>query len=179
MTRISAAAYPIRPKRKTSNMDQLQNYIAGNAQAPLSGEYTEIIDPATGEAYVKAPLSGKDDVDAACDQHPDGGRLEAVTLRLFDPAAGTWTIYWASSRLPGKLDVPVVGRFIGAHGRFETDDLIDGIPTVVRYEWWHDDPGAPRWQQSFSQDGGATWRPNWQMLLSRSHGAGEVDGAVG
>ena len=46
-------------------MEMLENYIDGKAQAPLSGEYTDIVNPATGEAYVKAPLSGQADVDAA------------------------------------------------------------------------------------------------------------------
>ncbi len=46
-------------------MELLQNYIDGKALAPLSGEYTDIVNPATGETYIKAPLSGQADVDAA------------------------------------------------------------------------------------------------------------------
>jgi betaine-aldehyde dehydrogenase len=46
-------------------MEMLENYINGKALAPLSGEYTDIVNPATGEAYAKAPLSGRADVDAA------------------------------------------------------------------------------------------------------------------
>ncbi len=48
-------------------MELLLNYIDGKAVAPLSGEYTEIVNPATGQAYVKAPLSTEADVDAAFD----------------------------------------------------------------------------------------------------------------
>ncbi|MFI5953821.1 aldehyde dehydrogenase family protein [Cryptosporangium sp. NPDC051539] len=46
-------------------MDRLQNFIDGKAVEPLSGEYTDVIDPTTGEAFVQAPLSGQADVDAA------------------------------------------------------------------------------------------------------------------
>lgn len=46
-------------------MDKLDNHIDGKAVAPLSGEYTDVIDPTTGQAYVRAPLSGQADVDAA------------------------------------------------------------------------------------------------------------------
>jgi betaine-aldehyde dehydrogenase len=47
-------------------MDKLQNYIDGKAVAPMSGLYMEVIDPSTGKAYVEAPLSRAEDVDAAC-----------------------------------------------------------------------------------------------------------------
>jgi betaine-aldehyde dehydrogenase len=46
-------------------MELLENYVDGKALAPLSGDYTDIVNPATGAAYVKAPLSGQADVDAA------------------------------------------------------------------------------------------------------------------
>ena len=43
----------------------------------------------------------------------DGEPFEGVTFRLYDPAAGTWRIWWSSTRAPGRLDEPVVGRFDG------------------------------------------------------------------
>jgi betaine-aldehyde dehydrogenase len=48
-------------------MELLENFIDGKAVAPLSGDYTDIVDPSTGRPYVKAPLSGQADVDAAFD----------------------------------------------------------------------------------------------------------------
>ena len=48
-------------------MDRVENYIDGKQVAPLSGAYSPLVDPATGEAYLEAPLSGPDDIDAACD----------------------------------------------------------------------------------------------------------------
>ncbi|SEM14818.1 gamma-aminobutyraldehyde dehydrogenase [Nonomuraea pusilla] len=44
---------------------RLQNFINGEFVDAKSGRYSDIIDPCTGEAYVQAPVSGADDVDAA------------------------------------------------------------------------------------------------------------------
>ena len=71
-----------------------------------------------------------------------------------------------STRAPGVLDTPQVGRFEGDRGVFEAVDTIAGRPALVRFEWLRDQPD-PVWQQSFSYDGGETWTLNWQMFLSR------------
>ncbi|MGW0333327.1 gamma-aminobutyraldehyde dehydrogenase [Streptomyces sp. NPDC003011] len=43
----------------------LRNYIAGEFRDAADGRTTEVVNPATGEAYATAPLSGAADVDAA------------------------------------------------------------------------------------------------------------------
>jgi hypothetical protein len=105
---------------------------------------------------------------------PDGPPFEGLTLRLFDPSRGTWSIWWSSTRAPGRLEPPVVGRFTGEHGVFDCDDVLAGRPARVRFEWLAERP-SPRWQQSFSYDGGATWRLNWVMRFTRLETAGRVD----
>lgn len=44
---------------------RLQNFINGEFVDAKSGRFSDIIDPCTGEAYVQAPVSGVEDVDAA------------------------------------------------------------------------------------------------------------------
>jgi hypothetical protein len=99
----------------------------------------------------------------------DGGPpFVGFTLRLFDPNDRTWRIWWSSTRAPGVLDTPVVGRFADGRGVFEATDTIGGRPTRVRFEWLTDDPERPLWQQSFSYDEGATWAMNWQMRFTKA-----------
>ncbi|WP_030567007.1 gamma-aminobutyraldehyde dehydrogenase [Streptomyces aureocirculatus] len=49
----------------TTELRRLRNYINGEFRDAADGRTTEVINPATGEAYAVAPLSGQADVDAA------------------------------------------------------------------------------------------------------------------
>ncbi|MGW2341072.1 gamma-aminobutyraldehyde dehydrogenase [Streptomyces sp. NPDC001661] len=49
----------------TSELRRLRNYIDGEFKDAADGRTTEVVNPATGEAYASAPLSGQADVDAA------------------------------------------------------------------------------------------------------------------
>jgi hypothetical protein len=69
---------------------------------------------------------------------PDGDAFEGLTLRMLDPTAGTWSIWWSSTGAPGRLDPLVVGRFTGNHGVFDCDDIIGGDAVKVRFEWHAD-----------------------------------------
>lgn len=97
---------------------------------------------------------------------PAGPAFEAVTLRLFDPGPRRWSIRWASTRHPGRLDPPVEGAFDGSRGRFEGDDVVGEEAVRVRFDWLAD-ADAPRWEQSFRWSGEDVWRPNWVMNLAR------------
>ncbi len=119
---------------------------------------------AVGEA--RPILGGLGNVDTlAVGAVPGGDPFDGFTLRLFDPQTRLWRIWWASSRFPGVLDVPVTGRFADGLGLFYCDDVLNGHAVLVRYEWTASET-APRWQQSFSYDGGASWRLNWTMGFS-------------
>jgi betaine-aldehyde dehydrogenase len=43
----------------------LHNFIGGAPAAPAEGRYGDLVDPATGEVFASAPVSGKPDVDRA------------------------------------------------------------------------------------------------------------------
>jgi hypothetical protein len=99
---------------------------------------------------------------------PDGDAFEGMTLRLFEPSVGLWAIWWSSTRQPGRLDPPMVGRFAGGLGVFEGEDVVAGHPIRLRFEWRSENPSAPTWRQLFSYDSGRTWRENWVMKFSRA-----------
>ncbi|MFJ7421153.1 gamma-aminobutyraldehyde dehydrogenase [Streptomyces uncialis] len=49
----------------STELRRLRNYIDGEFRDAADGRTTEVVDPATGEPYASAPLSGAADVDAA------------------------------------------------------------------------------------------------------------------
>ena len=100
--------------------------------------------------------------------HLPGGDYRAVALRSFDPADGTWAIWWLDSRNPHRLDVPVIGRFENGVGSFFAEDSHEGRPIRLRFLWLATDTQAPRWEQAMSDDGGATWETNWTMDFTRA-----------
>ena len=91
-----------------------------------------------------------------------GGSV-GMAFRFFDPQRKVWFIYWATTKRPGLLDPPVAGTIDGDSGIFEGDDTFDGRPILVRFVWSRVTSGTPRWEQAFSDDGGATWETNWVM----------------
>lgn len=93
--------------------------------------------------------------------------FSAIALRSFNIKTQQWSIWWLDGRYPGKMDVPVVGRFVDGKGLFFADDCLDGVPVKVRFEWDSQNPQQPRWEQSFSNDSGMTWEVNWTMDFCR------------
>jgi hypothetical protein len=99
--------------------------------------------------------------------YPGQSEYRGFALRLFDPEDRVWRIWWASTVGSGHLDTPVVGRFENGRGRFECGDVFQGRTFTMRYEWTDITPTSARWEQSFSFDGGESFRPNWTMLFER------------
>ena len=96
------------------------------------------------------------------------GGFIGASVRLFDPGTQLWSIYWADSRRPGPLDLPVVGSFDGDAGIFEGPDTFEGRPILVRYTWSRVTTPTPRWEQAFSEDGGETWETNFVTDFTRA-----------
>jgi hypothetical protein len=122
-----------------------------------------------GEA--RPVLAGTGNVDTVTATLPGGRSFEGLTLRLYDPGADLWRIWWSSTTNPGRLDPPVEGRFRDGRGVFLGEDEIGGKPALVRFLWSAMTPTSARWEQEFSFDGGRTWDPvNWIMTFTRRDG---------
>ena len=111
-------------------------------------------------------LGGLGNIDEFVTDELGPGVFLGMSLRLFDAVTRRWSIWWASNR-SGRLEPPVVGRFVDGVGCFEGDDVHDGTPVRVRYVWSGIGAAHARWEQAFSTDEGRTWEPNWRMRLTR------------
>jgi hypothetical protein len=97
----------------------------------------------------------------------DGAPFEGITLRLFDPATGEWSIHWADTLRARSLLPAMVGRFVGGVGEFYGDEMVDGRKVRCRFLWTRLSADSARWEQAFSEDGGKTWETNWIMMFTR------------
>ncbi len=97
--------------------------------------------------------------------------FSGLTLRLYEPETGEWTLNWSHSRT-GTLDPPVRGRFAeDGTGTFHGMDTYEGRPVRVRFHWSGIGRDTARWEQAFAPaDGGGEegWVTNWVMEFSRA-----------
>jgi hypothetical protein len=97
----------------------------------------------------------------------DGLPVDGITLRLFNPDTGEWSLHWADTARARVLLPPMVGRFKGDVGEFLGDETVDGKRVLCRFYWTRTADGSPHWEQAFSDDGGKTWETNWTMTFRR------------
>ena len=95
-----------------------------------------------------------------------------MSLRLFNPQTGLWSIYWLDNQTggldgAGLLLAPVVGKFDNGVGVFEGTDVLDGRPIRVRFTWSGISADSACWEQAMSDDEGRSWEMNWRMLVQR------------
>ncbi|MEU1231732.1 hypothetical protein [Streptomyces sp. NPDC005828] len=94
--------------------------------------------------------------------------FSGLTLRLYEPETGEWTLNWSDSRT-GRLDPPVRGRFAAdGTGEFHGTDSSAGRPVRVRFRWSGITADAARWEQAFAPLDTDAWVTNWVMDFSRA-----------
>jgi len=88
------------------------------------------------------------------------GRIEALSLRLYDPQSRQWSLNFANRR-GGTLSPPSIGEFKDGRGEFYSQETLDGRAIFVRFVISDITPNSVRFEQAFSNDGGRTWEVNW------------------
>jgi hypothetical protein len=119
-----------------------------------------------GHCAARKILGGFGNTDESDIQLP-GGPYRGMSLRIYDPCAAKWSIYWLDSRRPGTMSPPVVGTFTDGVGTFYGEDVHENRRIRVRYLWSVLSPQAARWEQAFSPDQGDSWETNWTMDFTR------------
>ncbi|GAB2608410.1 hypothetical protein [Kribbella endophytica] len=98
-------------------------------------------------------------------QFPTKGSY-GLSLRLFDPEAEEWSIYWVNST-SYEVFPPVRGKWKDGACWLVGEDTHDGHPILASYSWSDITDTTAHWEQSFSADGGETWEVNWTMDFTR------------
>lgn len=124
---------------------------------PLTGSTTWV--EYEGTSVVRSLLDGRANVVELSVAGP-AGRIEGLSLRLYDPQSRQWNLHFANIR-DGALAPPVTGRFINGRGEFHGTDTLDGKAILVRFVISSLSTNAWRFEQAFSGDGGKTWEVNW------------------
>lgn len=88
------------------------------------------------------------------------GKIEGVSLRLYQPETRQWTLHFANLR-DGLMTTPATGRFIGGRGVFYNQDTFNGRDITVRFIISEIKATSCHFEQAFSADGGKTWEVNW------------------
>jgi hypothetical protein len=93
------------------------------------------------------------------------GHFEGTTLFLYNPQAHQWSQTFANSS-SGTLGQPSIGEFKNGRGEFFSQETFNGRAILVRGVWSDITPESHRYEQSFSDDGGKTWEPNFVAALT-------------
>lgn len=129
----------------------LRNPLSG--KLPVWAEYR-------GTSMVRGLMGGRANSVELAVAGP-AGKIEGISLRLYDPAARRWSLNYAGLGA-GAMTPPVVGGFdADGRGVFYGEDRLGDRPIRVRFVITQVSADEARFEQAFSADGGATWEVNW------------------
>jgi hypothetical protein len=94
------------------------------------------------------------------------GQLQALSLRLYNPQSRQWSLNFSNSN-SGTMSPPSIGEFKDGRGEFFAQESLNGRAILVRFVISVITPDSCRFEQSFSDDGGKTWEPNWIAVDTR------------
>ena len=130
---------------------------------PLSGGATWL--EYEGTSVVRKVWDGRANLVELVADGP-AGHIEALSLRLYNPRTGQWSLNFASAR-GGVMSPPVTGSFQGGRGEFYGMETFDERPILVRFVISDITATSCRFEQAFSADGGKTWEVNWIAVDTR------------
>ena len=112
-----------------------------------------------GTSIVTKVLGGRANL-VELDVKGSAGRIEGMSLRLYNPDARQWSLNFSNVR-SGTLSPPVIGEFKNGRGEFYGADTLGSRAILVRFVIYDVTPSSAKFEQAFSDDGGKTWEVNW------------------
>ena len=141
----------------TTKVRVRRNPLSGQAPAWVDYVGTSVIKPLSdGRANaVELAVAGS------------SGKIEGISLRLYNPQSRQWSLNFASFR-DGMLTAPVYGSFDAkGRGLFYGHDMLDGRAILVRFIITRPSANEARFEQAYSVDGGVSWEDNWIAVDTR------------
>ena len=85
------------------------------------------------------------------------GHWEGMTVFLYDPKGAQWSMNFASSAI-GRFSAPMIGSFANGRGELIAQDVVDNRSILVRAVWSDIRAASHTYEESYSDDGGRTWK---------------------
>jgi hypothetical protein len=130
---------------------------------PLTGSTTWV--EMNGVVVVRKVWDGRAQLEEI-EADGSSGHFEGLTLFLYNPQSHQWSQYFSSSN-DGTIAQPAIGEFKNGRGEFYDQEPFNGRSILVRIVWSDITPDSHHFEQSFSDDGGKTWEPNFTATLTR------------
>jgi hypothetical protein len=131
---------------------------------PLSGSKTWV--ELTGTVTVRKIWDGRANLEEI-EAGKDSMHFQGLTMFLYNPKSHQWTQAYVDSDDGTLSEPPLIGEFKNGSGEFYGQDTFNGRNILVRFVWSDIAPNSHRVEQSFSDDGGRTWEPNFIANLTR------------
>jgi hypothetical protein len=132
-------------------------------QGPLTGSTTWV--KCQGTLAARKVWDGRaqiEELEADCPT----GHIEDLLLFLYNPESHQWSLN-AAAVGDGVIARPMFGEFKDGRGEFYDQETFKGRIIMVRQVWSDITPTSHKFEQSFSDDGGKTWEPNFRATLTR------------
>jgi len=97
------------------------------------------------------------------------GHLEIFSVRLYNPDAHQWSIYFTNPA-SGTLTIPLTGSFADGRGEFVDQEPYQGRMILVRFSVSDFSEKTCHFEQAFSADDGKTWETNFIVDEERISG---------
>jgi hypothetical protein len=130
---------------------------------PLSGSTAWI--ELNGTVTVRKVWDGRANLEEI-EARNDSARLKGLTLFLYNPQSHQWSQSFGNIN-DGTINQPLIGEFKDGRGELFDQETFNGRTILVRFVWSDITPDSHHVEQSFSDDGGKTWEPNFIATLTR------------
>ncbi|HEY2469648.1 MAG TPA: hypothetical protein VGI45_17640 [Terracidiphilus sp.] len=141
---------------------------------PLSGspDFIEL----NGTVTVRKVWGGRAELEEIETDGPKG-RWEGLSLFLYNPQSHQWSQSFLNSQRP-DLGTPLIGEFRDGRADLFGGDTFKGKSIIVRGVWSDVQPDSHRYVESYSDDGGQTWKESFHADLTRDKRAAQQDGSA-